>query len=165
MSNAKESQTYRCKYCLQEINQNATVCYYCSRHQNRCILSLGIIVHVVSISAFITSIITVMIAFSHLKEARQERIAASEALAKAEQAEEKTRVLSNETKKIAATLIRAIYIQLETKNEFGYSYRLKKTTEIIEKDLNQILLLAFPGHAEREAFVQELNMALPKREK
>lgn len=156
MSDTKESQAskiaeskYYCKYCLQEINQNATVCYHCSRHQNRCIQSLGIIVHVVSISGFIISIIMVMIAFSHLKEARQERIAASDAVEKAET--------------LAASLIRVTYIQAITKSEFGDSLRLKKAGEIIDEELNHILEMRFPDIEKRKAFIQELTKELPPR--
>ena len=155
MSNTKESQlseiaasTYQCKYCLQEIKQEAKVCHHCSRHQNRWIQSLGTIVHAVSISGFIISIIMVVIAFSHLKEARQERIAASEAIQKAEI--------------LATSLIRVTYFQAITKNEFG-TPRAKKAQEIIEKELNKVLKLRYPNEEERKMFGQELTNELPPR--
>jgi len=156
MSNTKESQlseiatsTYQCKYCLQEIEQKAKVCHYCSRYQNRLIQSLGTIVHLISIGAFVISIIMMWIAFSHLKEARQERIAAEDAVQKAET--------------VAASLIRVTYIQAKTKNEFGNSSRLKKAQAIIEEELNKVLKLGFPNEEGRKAFIQELTKELPPR--
>lgn len=83
-----------------------------------------------------------------LNEAQQERIAALEAIQKAET--------------LATSLIRVTYFQAITKNEFG-TPRAKKAQEIIEKELNKVLKLRYPNEEERKMFGQELTNELPPR--
>lgn len=147
-SNVTESKSF-CRYCLMEIKRNAKVCHHCNFHQNGFVQCLGTIVHIVSISGFIISIIMVMVAFFHLKEAKQERIDAEVAVQKAEM--------------LATSLIRVTYIQSITKNELGSSARLKKAQEIINEELNRILQQRFPDPEQRRAFIQELTNELPPR--
>lgn len=72
--------------------------------------------------------------------------------------------LNEASSRIALTLIKATYLTLMTKDEFGYSARLKKVNAELEKDINQVLPMVIPDPQERKRWVEQLQDILPKRQ-
>jgi phosphoribosylaminoimidazole-succinocarboxamide synthase len=72
--------------------------------------------------------------------------------------------LNAASSQIALTVIRATYLFLETKNEFGSGPRLQKAMDEILQDLNRILPMVIPDPQQRAQWVQQLQNTLPKRE-
>jgi ribosomal protein L40E len=72
-----------CRYCLSTIPQSASVCRECGRHQ-RWYLNYFRIDHI----GLVIALAMMLIAYQQLYEAKQERIAAKDALKKAQQAED-----------------------------------------------------------------------------
>ena len=71
--------------------------------------------------------------------------------------------LNAASSQIALTLVRATYLTLQTKNEFGGGPRLKKALAEIEADINRILPMVLPDPQERAQWVNQLENTLPKR--
>lgn len=71
--------------------------------------------------------------------------------------------LNAASSQIALTLVRATYLTLQTKNEFGGGPRLKKALDEIEADINRILPMVIPDPKERAQWVNQLENTLPKR--
>lgn len=103
-----------CRYCCSPIVLTAKVCKSCGRHQNPFWQHFRI-----EQAGLLVSLIMMAIAFSQLREARSQRIAAAEAVARAERAE--TRVVGlNEALREQFLLVASLtWLQLETRNEFG----------------------------------------------
>jgi hypothetical protein len=76
--------TKPCRYCRLEIHRDAKVCQHCRYHQKRYVQYLP---HV-QIGGLILTIIALVVSFSQLHEARQQRISASEARTEAISAKE-----------------------------------------------------------------------------
>jgi len=102
------------------------------------------------------------IAFAQLREARSERIAAAEALERAQAAEANVVRLNDSLREQFLLVASLTWLQLETKNEFGTD-RAKVAIEEILKDLNAILPKVLPDPAERQRWVAELQKRLPPR--
>ncbi|TKJ39577.1 MAG: hypothetical protein CEE38_02315 [Planctomycetes bacterium B3_Pla] len=64
---------------------------------------------------------------------------------------------------IALTLVKATYLTLSTKSEFGTSSRLTKATKEIENDINRILPIVMPDSEERSQWINDLKDILPPR--
>jgi chromosome segregation ATPase len=71
--------------------------------------------------------------------------------------------LNMAAQQIALTLVKATYLTLSTKNEFGTSPRLKTATQEIENDINRILPIVIPDSEERSQWVNNLKNILPPR--
>ena len=80
-----------------------------------------------------------------------------------EKAKEEIRKLNLDAQSIALTLTKATYLTLSTKNELGSSARLKKVTQEIENDINELLPLVIPNQIERSQWVNDLKNILPPR--
>ena len=146
-----------CRYCSEPIKASAKVCHHCSRHQNRFwqhfrIEQVGLLV----------SIVMIVIAFSQLHEARQERIAANNALKKAQQAERDIKKLQAAFMENALSVISITWLDLETRSEFG-TERAKKGIRETVKELNSTLQKIIPDPKQRSAWIQELRSRIPKR--
>lgn len=146
-----------CRYCCGEIPPPAKVCRHCHRHQHPFwqhfrVDQIGILV----------SVIMMAIAFAQLREARSERIAAAEALERAQAAEANVVRLNDSLREQFLLVASLTWLQLETKNEFGTD-RAKVAIEEILKDLNAILPKVLPDPAERQRWVAELQKRLPPR--
>jgi len=63
---------------------------------------------------------------------------------------------------IALTLVRATYLTMETKNEFGGG-RSQKAMKQILADINRVLPMVIPNPQKRAQWVQQLQNTLPKR--
>lgn len=150
-----EPSRNQCRYCLQPININAKVCQHCSRHQNRFIQYLDRV-------GLAVSIIMVLIAFSQLREARQERVDASAALAKAREVEQKTEALHESFRQQALLLTRITWLSLETKYEFG-GERARKAAEQVLKYINLVLRSALPDEKQRAQWIAELKETIPEK--
>src|SRR3990172_4741485 len=101
-----------CCYCFQHIHQSAKVCHHCGHHQfwfwNHFKLELiGLLI----------SVIMVMIAAFQLNEARKERIAAKDALLKAQSTEARVLELHQLFTQHALSVISSTYLSMVTKNE------------------------------------------------
>ena len=72
--------------------------------------------------------------------------------------------LNEASRRIALALVKATYLTLETKNEFGNSPRITKAMAEIEKELNQVLPMVIIDPQERKQWIQQLQQSLPKRE-
>lgn len=72
--------------------------------------------------------------------------------------------LNTASSEIALTLVRATYLTLQTRSEFGAGPRLTKAVAEIEKDINQILPMVIPNPQLRAEWLQQLQNTLPKRE-
>jgi septal ring factor EnvC (AmiA/AmiB activator) len=70
--------------------------------------------------------------------------------------------LNNASAEIALILVRATYLTLETKNEFGTD-RAQKALVLIYNDLNKILPMVIPDGNERSKWTQDLKDSLPER--
>jgi|GEM_PF-3011834 len=71
--------------------------------------------------------------------------------------------LNSASSQIALTLVRATYLSLQTKNEFGGGPRLTKAMAEIEKDINTVLPMVIPNPTQRKQWVDQLQNTLPKR--
>jgi len=71
--------------------------------------------------------------------------------------------LNAASSQIALTLVRAAYLTLQTKNEFGGGPRLEKALAEINADINRILPMVIPDPQERAQWVHQLKNTLPKR--
>lgn len=116
----------KCRYCQKSICMDAKVCHYCGRHQSRFWQHFRI-EHI----GLLASIIMVFIALSQLREARNERIDASNTLERAQEAE-----------KVASKALRISEL-LEEKNKLAEEklHVIDSTVEKAEKKLEQIELL------------------------
>ena len=153
-----------CRYCRQSISRDAKVCYHCSSHQNRFWQHFRI-EHV----GLLASIIMVFIALSQLKEAREERIAADEALIRAREATAtalsakiNTQAIYKNTRELALTLTRIEYYQTVTKLEIG-TERDKTARRKIQDELNKLLNAMIPDSNDRSAFISDLENELPSK--
>jgi peptidoglycan hydrolase CwlO-like protein len=79
-------------------------------------------------------------------------------------AKEEIKKLNAASSQIALTLVKATYLTLVTKSEFGSSPRLQKATAEIEKDINRILPMVIPDPQERAYWIQQLQNTLPERQ-
>lgn len=133
-----------CRYCCEKINDKATICNKCGRFQSpfrqytqatHGTLAIGIIMAILAILGYIA--------------AKQEHIAAKDALNKANLAE-------HATQEVAKSLIEINYLKAKTRNQIGGKQQ-EKVHKIIESDLNRTLKLIFPDDKERKAFIQGLE--------
>jgi len=72
---------------------------------------------------------------------------------------ERLNAASNQT---ALLIVKATYLAMETKSEFG-TPRAQKAIQEVEMSLNQLLPLAIPDTQDRAKWVQELKDTLPSR--
>lgn len=79
-------------------------------------------------------------------------------------AKQEIQKLNTASSQIALTLVRATYLTLVTKSEFGSSSRLQKAMAEIEKDINRILPMVIPDPQERAQWIQQLQNTLPKKQ-
>ena len=79
----------KCVYCKQLIEHTAIVCHICGRSQNKLWNLVNNGAHITTIIMVFIAIIQLVIAYQQMQEAKNERIAASEALERAKQAEKK----------------------------------------------------------------------------
>ena len=140
------------------------VCYHCGNYQNRFWQHFRI-EHV----GLLASVIMVFIALSQLKEAREERIAADEALTKASDAmaaalsaKTDTQEVYTKTKGLALTLARIVYYQTVTKLEIG-TERDKAARRKIQDELNKLIIEMIPDSNDRNEFVSDLENELPNK--
>lgn len=70
--------------------------------------------------------------------------------------------LSLASNKTALLIVKATYLSMETKSEFG-TQRAKKATQEVLDDLNKLLPIAIPDERERAEWVKELQSILPPR--
>lgn len=134
-----------CRYCCEKINDKATICNKCGRFQNPFRQYTQ-----TSHGVFVLSVVMVIIAILGYVAAKQDHIAAKDALNKANLA-------GQATQEVAKSLVEINYLKAKTRNQFGNSEQLKKVSKIIESDLNRTLKLIFPDDKERSAFVQGLE--------
>ena len=80
-----------------------------------------------------------------------------------QQAKQEIIRLNAASSEIALTLVRATYLTMETKNEFGGGLRLKKATEQILEDINRVLPMVIPDPQRRAQWIQQLQNILPKK--
>jgi len=153
-----------CRYCRQSIRSDAKVCQHCGNHQNKFCQHFRI-EHV----GLLASIIMVFIALSQLKEAREERVAADEALTRAREAaataisaKTNTQAVYKNTKELALTLVKIVYCQTVTKREIG-TERDKAATRKIQDELDKLLTTFFPDSNDLTAFVSDLEDDLPAK--
>jgi len=66
------------------------------------------------------------------------------------------------SRQIALILVRATYLTLETRNEFGTA-RVEKAVQEINNDLNNILPMVIPDNNERAVWVENLKNVLSKK--
>ena len=156
LEEATDKNTSRsCRYCVKNISIEAKVCHHCGRHQN----------HIVQYSdriGLLASIIMVLIAFSQLREAHQERVAADYAVTQAQQAEAQTRALHEALREQALLITRIEWLTVETSREMG-GERSRKAAEQILKDVNLVLQWALPDQDERAIWINELKGTRPAR--
>ena len=157
-TDAEAPASRTCRYCCGEIPPAAKVCRHCSRHQHPFwqhfrVDQIGILV----------SVIMIIIVFGQLREARSERIAAAEALERAQAAEANIVTLNDAVREQFLLVASLTWLQLETKNEIGTD-RAKVAIEEILKDLNAILPRVLPDPAARQRWVAELQKRLPPRQ-
>jgi len=156
LEQATDKDTNRlCRYCVKNISTEAKVCHHCGRHQNR-------IVQYSDRIGLLVSIIMLLIAFSQLREARQERVAASDAVTKAQQAERSTKSLHEAFRQQALVMTRIEWLNLETSMEIG-TERSRKAAEQILKDINLVLRWAIPDQDKRTIWIKELKGTIPAR--
>lgn len=67
--------------------------------------------------------------------------------------------LNELSKDLQLTSAKIVYLQTETKGQFGTDLDVKVTKEI-EKELNRLLLLAFPNEKERSVFIANMQNTL-----
>jgi len=84
-----------CRYCKEQINENAKVCFRCGHYQNKCIQLIKYLPQFISIGLFVFSIL-------QYNEARKEREEAKKALEHAQKAEKK---ITDSGKAIAKVLL------------------------------------------------------------
>jgi len=147
----------QCRYCCGSIARAAKVCQICGRHQSAFwqhfrIEQVGILVSVIMMS----------IAFAQLREARSERVAASEAVTRAQRAERNVVALNNALREQFLLVAELTWLQVETKNEFGTA-RANLAIQEILKDLNAILPQVLPDPAQRKRWVEALEKRLSPR--
>lgn len=70
--------------------------------------------------------------------------------------------LNHASAEIALILVRATYLTLETKGEFGTD-RAQKAIELIFDDLNKMLPMVIHDEKERSKWIQDLKKSLPER--
>lgn len=70
--------------------------------------------------------------------------------------------LNRASAEIALILVRATYLTLETKSEFGTD-RAQKAIDLITSDLNKILPMVIPENQDRSKWIQDLKDSLPVR--
>ena len=133
-----------CRYCCEKINDKATICNKCGRFQN-CFRQYTQTSH----GALALSVIIVIMAILGYVAAKQDHIAAKEAL-------DKANLVEQATQEVAKSLIEINYLKAKTRNQFG-GEQLERINKIIESDLNRTLRLIFPDDKERSAFVQGLE--------
>ncbi len=133
-----------CRYCCEKINDKATICNKCGRFQN-CFRQYTQTSH----GALGLSVIMVIIAILAYVAAKQDHIAAKEAL-------DKANLVEQATQEVAKSLIEINYLKAKTRNQIGGKQQ-KRIHEIIQSDLNRTLKLVFPDDKERNAFVQGLE--------
>ena len=80
MNDSGISKAKTCKCCYQVIEQNASICHHCGRHQNWIVRNL-------TNAGLLITVVMMLIAFGQLLEARKHRIDASDALERASKAE------------------------------------------------------------------------------
>jgi len=124
----------------------------------------------------VISIIMVLIAFSQLREARNQRIAASDALKSALKAEEaaqsaakqatnaeqNVKALDDAFRRQVLLITSITWLQLETKSEFGTERASKAASEILS-DINSVLPVALPDNEKRARWIHDLKLRLPQR--
>ena len=105
----------------------------------------------------------VMIAAFQLNEARKERIAAKDALLKAQSAEARVLELHQLFTQHALSVISSTYLSMVTKNEIG-TKRDQKAVEETLKDINMVLPELIPDPDKRQAWINNLQQKIPQTE-
>lgn len=146
-----------CRYCSEEIRPTAKVCNRCGRHQSLFwqhfrIEQVGLLI----------SVVMIMITLFQLGEARSERIAASEAVARAKQAETNVITLNNALREQFLFITSLTWLQIETKNEFGTERHQLAIQEML-KEINAILPQVLPDPVERQQWINALQKRLPRK--
>ena len=78
----------------------------------------------------------------------------------AEKTKENIEGLNSAAKEIVLIHVRATYLSMITKNEFG-TERAQRAIQEVLSDLNKILSIVFPDSQERSAWVEQLQSTLP----
>jgi chromosome segregation ATPase len=73
------------------------------------------------------------------------------------------RKLNDASGQIALIMVKANYLTLSTKNEFG-GLRSQKAIQEIENDINRLLPLVIPDSQQRAKWIQDLQTILPARQ-
>lgn len=133
-----------CRYCCEKINDKATICNKCGRFQSL-FRQYTQALH----GTLVLSTIMVILAILGVLAAKQDHIAAKEAL-------DKANLVEQATQEVAKTLIEINYLKGKTINQFG-TKQVKRVQKIIQDDLNRTLQLVFPDDKERNAFIQGLD--------
>lgn len=81
----------------------------------------------------------------------------------AEKTKKNIEILNSAAKEIALILVRATYLSMETKSEFG-TERAQRAIKEVLNDLNRVLPMVIPDPKERSAWVQQLQAILPSRQ-
>jgi len=81
---------------------------------------------------------------------------------KADKTKDRIEILNKASSDLALLLIKITWLQIETKNEFG-TERVRKATEQILKELNEIVSIVIPDPQEKSRWIQELQSSLPPR--
>jgi ribosomal protein L40E len=161
-----------CRYCLSTIPQSASVCRECGRHQ-RWYLNYFRIDHI----GLVIALAMMLIAYQQLYEAKQERIAAKDALKKAQQAEDvattltkhlgdvRTQVedqqksigrIAEQAKQAYSEIRTAQDLSVQAKNQLqsaqGLVRKAETSVEQLRATVDFNLLLAKAKEDDREAF-------------
>ena len=81
---------------------------------------------------------------------------------KAKETKEEMERLNQLSKKIAEASTKIVYLQGQTKNEFG-GVRDETAWNEIENELNTLLQMIFPDPVERSVWISNLEQTLPPR--
>ena len=157
-SQQPQLELMQCKYCLEEIKTAAKVCKNCGRHQHTFwqhfrIEQVGLLI----------SFLMMLIGYTQLSEARSERILATDALKRAQSAEENIITLNSALREQFLLVASLTWLQIETKNEFGTD-RTKVAIDEMLKDLNIFFPQVMPDPMQRKQWIENLQKRLPPRE-
>ncbi len=172
----KEMST--CRYCGHWMPKEKGICSTCGRNQNKLFNFFSQVPGVISVIMMMATIVGVVIAFQQKEEAQKERIAASQALEKAQIARDQAQIAATDAKdalhevqelqkvlrQYALSSASMFYLQnaanaanVVSSNNPKILKMTDKAIDELSKEINAIISLAIPDQKEREQFGKNLK--------
>src|SRR5262245_16769284 len=144
-----------CRYCRQDIHIDAKVCQYCRYHQKRYVQYLPYI----QSGGLVVTIVALVLSFFQLREARQQRISASEARTEAVSAKESA---TESERKVKAVVVQVQAAEQKIEGLLAQAQTIEQhILEIEERAILRVWINILPDGSE---LMHPITGAYPSRE-